>query len=877
MVSPDFGRKQAESPRHRRAAPGGAAPKTRASLMLTSLPTTILAIAMLLLVVSAIHPLAQRLMLSNTVLLAVVGVLLGGGATLVLSTPYATAFDEAARALQHFPINAEVFLYIFLPLLVFHGALSIDVRRLARDAVPVLLMAVVAVLVTTAAIGFALAPIAGVPLTACLMLGAIVATTDPSAVVGIFHEIGADSRLTRLVEGESLLNDAAAISVFSILLAQLTGQHTTAPLAAIGSFLGAFGGGLAVGFVLARGMLALLPWLGGNRTAETTLTLALPYLAFILCDEVLKVSGVVAAAAAGLTVSAIGSSTFRPQSWRFLLDIWDQLSFWASSLVFILASMLVPKLMLGMQLWDLALIGAVVLAAMAARAGVLFGLLPLLERFRFSPRIPQRFKATMLWGGLRGAITLALALSVTEAHGVPDDVKKFVAIVATGYVLSTLLVNGTTLRFLVRWLKLDLLSPADQALRNQVVAIGLGEVRDRLRATAGEFGFSAPATAHVLDLYERRIRQETATNTFDTAISDRERVLLGLITFASQERAVLLSMFQDQGLSRRVMEHLLWSAESMIDGARSEGRLGYIRAARRRLQPGPRFRIAQWLHRRFRLDTPLMHCMAERFEMLLLTHLVSIAMNRFMRRRMEPVLGRRVSHLVGEIVARREDLLQDAMDTLRLQYPGYAEALETRLLRQIGLRLETEEYATLRQDSLVGEELHDELLRGLEALRHQVARPLQFNIQAGLDRRIAEFPLFTRLQDALLHDLAMSVTSRFAVPGERIYRRGQRPDSVFFISRGEVELQAESGRPIPLTHGEFFGEAELLYPAPRRARARATSFCHLLELHAADFRRLLAEAPELARQMERVGEARLPGIEAPEPQGEFGKPAVQAG
>ncbi|MCQ4158861.1 cation:proton antiporter [Roseomonas sp. GC11] len=823
--------------------------------MLTTLPNTLLAIALLLVVVSAIQPLARRLMLSSTVLLAVVGVLLGGGAALLLDTAKPTPLDEVANTLVQFPVNAEVFLFVFLPLLVFHGSLSIDVRRLARDWAPVLVMAVVAVLVTTAAIGFALAPIAGVSLTACLMLGAIVATTDPSAVVGIFREIGANSRLTRLVEGESLLNDAAAISIFTIFLAQLTGDHPAAPMEAALTFLTSFTGGMAVGFVLARAMLAVLPWMGGNRMAEVTLTLALPYVAYILCDEALEFSGVVAAAAAGLTVSAVGPSTFRPRSWQFLQDIWDQLSFWASSMVFILASMLVPKLLLGMQQHDLMLIGVVVLAAMAARAAVLFGVMPLLLLAKLSQRVPIPFKVTMLWGGLRGAITLALALAVTENRAVPREVQQFVAIVATGYVLSTLLVNGTTLRFLVRALKLDRLSPADQALRNQVVAIGLGEVRDKLRDTAADYGFSAPTTAHVVEIYDRRVKVETAANTFDTAISDRERVTLGLITFASQERSLLLELFQEQGLSRRMMESLLWNAESMIDGARTEGRLGYIQAARRRLQPGLRFHLAHRLHRQFRIDKPLMHCMAERFEMLLLTHLVSATMSRFMRRRMEPVLGSRVTDVVRDIIARREDLLQDAMDTLRLQYPGYAEALETRLLRQLGLRLEAEEYATLRQESLVGEELHEELMRGLEAIRRQVTRPLQFNIQSGLDKRIAEFPLFAGLQDALLHDLAMSVTSRFTVPGEDIYRRRQRSRSVYLISRGEVTLSRE-GQESLLSHGDIFGEVEVIQGQRRQGRARATSFCHLLELSAADFHRLLAEAPALERRIERVAEKR---------------------
>ena len=842
--------------------------------MLINLPHILLAIAALLVVVSAVQPLAKRLMVSDTVLLAVVGTVLGGGAAYLMEQRVNKAIDDVAGTLINFPVNAEVFLFIFLPLLVFHGALSIDVRRLARDAAPVLVLAVVAVLVTTAAIGFALAPIAGVPLASCLLLGAIVATTDPSAVVGVFRDIGADSRLTRLVEGESLLNDAAAISIFTILLAQIVGHHEPDWLAGGVTLVVSFVEGLAVGFVFARAMLFVMPVLGGNRAAEVTMTLALPYFAYILCDEVLGASGVVAAAAAGLTVSAIGPSTFRPQSWSYLTDVWGQLAFWASSLVFVLASMLVPRLLLGMTRWDLVLVGAVVLAATLARAVVLFGLLPVLRWVGISQRIPIRFKVTILWGGLRGAITLALALSVTEHVGVPAATQRFITILATGYVLFTMLVNGTTLRFLVRALKLDQLSPTDQALRNQVVAIGLGEVRDRLRDTARDFGFSPQACAHVLDMYERRVKVETAANTFDTAIGDRDRVTLGLITYASQERAVLLEIFKDHGLSRRVMENLLWTAESMIDGARSEGRLGYIQAARRRLRPTLRFQAAQWLHRNFRIDTPLMHCMAERFETLLLTHLVSVAMSRFMRRRMEPVLGARVTEVVSDIVARREDLLADAMDTLRLQYPGYAEALESRMLRQIGLRQEADEYASLRSESLIGEELYEELSRSLDQARRHIGRPLKFNLQSGLDMRIKDFPVFIGLQEAVLHDIAISMTVRFTVPGERIYRPGQKAHSVYFISSGEVEFM-QDGQEVRLGPNEFFGEHELIHGGRRKARARATSFCHLLELSAADFQRMILDAPQLVGRFERLAGDRLPSREvvAEQDDGEDGETA----
>src|SRR5262249_47450753 len=164
------------------------------------------------------QPLADRLRLPYTVLLAVLGTALASLATFLLYTPLTDAFNAIAEPLVKFPINASEFLIIFLPLLLFHAALTIDVREFVDDAAPILTLAVVAVFVSAASIGFTLSIAGGVPLTVALLVGAIVATTDPAAVVGIFRDVGVPLRLVRLVEGESLLNDAAAIVLFAALL-----------------------------------------------------------------------------------------------------------------------------------------------------------------------------------------------------------------------------------------------------------------------------------------------------------------------------------------------------------------------------------------------------------------------------------------------------------------------------------------------------------------------------------------------------------------------------------------------------------------------------------------------------------------------------------
>ncbi len=375
-------------------------------------------IAGFLLLISIVQPMAERLHLPYTVLLAMIGVAVGAVASFLLYTPLTNLFNGVVAPIVNLPISASLFLVVFLPLLLFHAALTIDLREIAQDAAPILTLAIVAVFAAAAAVGFGLA-LVGVPITVGLLLGSIVATTDPAAVVAMFRELGAPPRLTRLLEGESLLNDAAAIVLFAILIEMLA-EGTQASLAGeIMRFAESFLGGLVLGALAGRLFGAVLPLLRGLRMAEVTCSIALPYIVYLLGDEVFDVSGVVAVAAAGLTAGAVGRVRMRPGNWRYLERVWEQTGFWASSLIFVIASTLVPKLIGTVHLRDLGLVVIAVTAALLSRAAVLFGVLPLLSALRLSQKVSGAYKLAIAWGGLRGAVTLALALAVTENARIP--------------------------------------------------------------------------------------------------------------------------------------------------------------------------------------------------------------------------------------------------------------------------------------------------------------------------------------------------------------------------------------------------------------------------------------------------------------------------
>ena len=379
----------------------------------------LLVIAGLLVVVGVSQPLAVRLGLPPSVLLAAIGMAIGVFPPIIAELGLSGSLGAAGGLFAGLPVSSVTFIYVFLPLLVFEAGIATDVRRTVEDAAAILLLAVVATVITTAAIGLALWPLAQVPLTVCLLLGAIVATTDPAAVIAIFRDVGAPARLTRLVEGEALLNDAAAIALFVVLLGMIVAGREPSAIAGLGEFAVAFFGGGIVGFVAGRLLLWMIRRAADDRLAEATLTLAFAYLAFIAAERLFHVSGIVAVLAAALTVSALGPSRIAPENWTFLADLWEQIAFWARSLIFVLAAILVPRLLVEIGLRDLLLLVVLIAAAFAARIFALFVLVPPLERFGLTQRINASYKLAIIWGGLRGALTLVLALAVTENAALP--------------------------------------------------------------------------------------------------------------------------------------------------------------------------------------------------------------------------------------------------------------------------------------------------------------------------------------------------------------------------------------------------------------------------------------------------------------------------
>ncbi|MBT8467568.1 MAG: cation:proton antiporter, partial [Deltaproteobacteria bacterium] len=767
-------------------------------------------IASLFLVIGVAEPLAAKLRLPYSVILAVLGTLIGASATFFLRTELTDALNPVAEAILGLPIRSNVFLYVFLPTLLFQATLGMNLRRMLDDWVPILVLAVVAVVVATLSVGYALSWTSALPLAACLLIGAIVSTTDPSAVVSIFRSISAPRRLARIIEGESLLNDAAAIALFGLFMGfVMLGVPDPNLSDALARFPLLIAGGAFTGWLAARLAVWIMGVFSRHELAQLSISAALPYLAYIGAEQSVGASGVIAVVSAGLTLNLTGPGRLSPQVWANLRELWDVLAHWAGALIFILAALLIPRLLGDVRLEDFVLMGVVVFAAVAARAFILFVVLPLLAQIRVSPVVERPYRVAILWGGLRGAVTLALALAVTESFRVPTETKRVVGILATGFTLFTLLVQGTTLRTVIGWLGLDRLSPLDEALSRQVVAVALQTVREDVARTTENYELSHDIVRTEAKRFGERLEQAVKSAEDSADILDRDRITLGLIALAGHERDTILERVRERTISARMAEQILIDAERLIEGARSQGRAGYQSAARRSVAYGRAFRAAVLLHSRLSLSAPLARMTSDRFELLLSQRLILRDLGQFIDGRIRRIHGKRVAELLDEQLSRRIDNVETALEGLRLQYPGYAEELERRFIRRTALRLEEREYAAMREDGLISAEVFTALMQDLSARRAAAEERPRLDIALRWAELVRHFTIFADLDEVALKRLGRALKTRYVNAGDIVLKKDFAARSVFFIASGAVEMEA-AGQTWRLGRGEMFGQLALL-------------------------------------------------------------------
>jgi len=772
-----------------------------------------------------------------TVLLVIVGMLLGESAHVW----------PALAPLEEFRLSPDLVFFIFLPALIFESGFNLPARQLLKDLAPVLVLAVPALVISTLVVGVGLTFL-GMELITALLFGALISATDPVAVIALFKELGAPERLTVLVEGESLLNDATAIVVFGILLAIAVGGESLGWASTddiVLEFLRVFIGGALIGALLGFVASELLYRLRVGINAVLTMSLVIAYGSFILAEHTLHVSGVMAGATAAIVLSGFGMTRLRHEATHAATEFWEVIALISNSLLFLMVGLSVELAALASAVAPAAV---TVLLILAARGAAVYTLVPLTTRLFSIPRVSMGERHIMWWGGLKGGLAIAIVLSIPEQ--LPG--REHLLNITLAVVLFTLLVNAPTIRPLMSWLKLDRLT-REEAL----------ELRHAMLSARQEAG-------HLLvrlrepEIISQEVREqvgERASETFEPPASDasepryaQDRYVAELLA-ARREMDELKSLYE-QGV---IPQHVYLDLRNELHN-------------RRELDAQARGDAGQSVV--FRLESALIKLLREKnWSAPLLSLYQAVRLAEHLRR---DIAGMLICAQVIDMLSGREDLDQsarasvaseyegrlarhaDSVGEIQREFPDFYRRFEGRFSTQVSLAGAMRRVREALHEGELGSKAFNVIERRVKTEMSRLP-PLSKRIPAISPEALREtVPLFADLPESSLRRLSQRSQRATYLAGDTIIEYGERGDAFYVITQGEVDvfrrISGEERQIGALGAGDFIGETSLLYSSgtkahTRGATMRAHGFVNVLRLPRREIRMLMKKHPQLRGRM----------------------------
>ncbi|XP_074582072.1 sodium/hydrogen exchanger 8-like [Curcuma longa] len=725
-------------------------------------------------------------------------------------------------------IDPNLLLAVFLPALLFESSFLLEVHQIKKCMMQMLLLAGPGVLISTFCLGAAVKVTFpyGWDWKTSLLLGGLLSATDPVAVVALLKELGASKKMNTIIEGESLMNDGTAIVVFQLFYQIVMGQSFN--VGEIIEFLSKVSLG-AVAMGLAFGIASVI-WLGfifNDTVIEITLTLAVSYIAFFSAQDVADISGVLAVMTLGMFFAAFARTAFKSDSQRSLHHFWEMVAYIANTLIFILSGVVIADAIFHNEShferhgssWGYVMLLYVYLQL--SRILVVGCLYPFLQYFGYG--ITWKESIILIWSGLRGTVALALSLSVKRNSDnlnqtiLTQELGILFLFLTGGVVFLTLIVNGSTVQFLLHCLGMDKLSTekirvlnyAKYEMRNKALE-SFGDLRDD-----EELG---PADWPTI------IRHITSLNNSDEGqihphnVGEGESYLQTMnlrdirVRFLNGVQAAYWGMLDEGRITQFTANLLMQSVDEAMDLVASAP-LSDWKGLKSSVHFPKYYRFLQM--RRFpqRLVT---YFTVERLESACYICAAFLRAHRIARRQLHDFLGESViaTAVINESNEEGEEA-RKFLEDVRLAFPQVLRVVKTRQVTYSILKHLSEYVQNLEEAGLLEEKETFHLNDALQTDLKKLLRNPPMVEMPKISELLNSHPLLGALPSSIREPLENSTRETIILHGVNLYKEGLKPTGIWLISIGVVKwtskkLTNKHASHPTFSHGTTLGLYEVL-------------------------------------------------------------------
>ncbi|MCI4626424.1 MAG: cation:proton antiporter [Candidatus Magnetoovum sp. WYHC-5] len=776
----------------------------------------VLLFVIFLFIASLSSPIVKKLRFPHSIFLVTMGLCIYLLSSFIYTHVQSGSYYEMAKYISSFRLTDDVIMYIFLPTLVFESAYNINSRLLINNLLPIITMAVPAMLVSALIIGVGLHYINGMHLLLALLFGTIISSTDPVAVVSIFKEIGAPKRLTLLVEGEGLFNDATTIVMFGILVDFLVLQKDMSLASSL--FLGGiqlvivFIGGAIVGLILGYVFLHIIGFVKNSMSVEIIHTTILAYFSFIIADRYLHVSGVMSTVAAGLMVGTYGKGKVSKEVHMFMEHFWETMAFSANSFLFLALGLIFPHYISYAGIQNcLPLIITAIVTVLVGRAIAVFIMLPIITQLGALHKISIGYKTVIWWGGgLKGAIAVALPLSLVHST-IDKGMIEQILLLTFVVVVFTLITNGLTINKVINWFGIGRLKRDEIYIRKLSILHAKSRANHLLIQKAEEVKHYKNVYNEILKGHiEEEVELKKDLEDFKE-MSDEEKgnVLVRQAFFL--EKGLYYEAFNDGELS----EDGLIDLNSVVD--RDLDRLkGNQPIFTKRLQ----FEQGNW---QYLLVKPFLkffpkyvkHILALRYEKAKVTLNVIDELIEFISQLDKEFSG------ISDICTKLKDsyitlgsLAQEEMTDIAASFPEYVDTVVAMVVKKQYLHLEESQLSKMYDLGQLPENVYTQIIEDTQRQLIELHRQPVETILSTPDSLLKDVPFFQLLKDEEIKNLTHYFRAIPFVKGETLISENTHGSTMFIITKGVIQLykgKSDNTKYIAtLKSGDVFGAKALL-------------------------------------------------------------------